>query len=266
MRSGTLLINEVLPAPRDAFTREWVELFNPGRESVDTTGWRLDDANDGGAQAVGAHLVAPGAYLLVELERAILNNSGDTVRLLGPAGEVIDAYRFGPTPADRSHGRDPVTGAWRLEPHPSPGAPNPPAEGAPAAGARPTAPAASASSTSPTGPARPGATGAPTGEARHGDASASRTIPSLPAAGAPGPRTAPTYTAMAGAPYRLPTTPPAPTRPAPAATPLAEPAPVVARAHPGLAIGGLALMIVACALLVAERKPSPDQTDRDDML
>jgi len=206
VRSGTLLINEVLPAPGDAFTREWVELFNPGQESVDTAGWRLDDANDGGAQAVGAHLVAPGAYLLVELERAILNNSGDTVRLLGPAGEVIDAYRFGPTPADRSHGRDPVTGAWRLEPHPSPGAPNPPAEGAPAAGARATALAASASSTSPTGPARPGATGAPTGEARHDDAGgARRAIPSPAEAGAPGPRTAPTYTAMAGAPYRLPT-------------------------------------------------------------
>ena len=265
MRPGTLLINEVLPAPRDAFTREWVELFNPGRESVDTAGWRLDDANDGGAQAVGAHLVAPGAYLLVELERAILNNSGDTVRLLGPAGEVIDAYRFGPTPADRSHGREPVTGAWRLEPHPSPGAPNPPAEGAPAAGARATAPGAS--STNPTGPARPGATDAPIGEARHGDAGgARRAIPSLPEAGAPGPRTAPTYTGMPGTRYHLPTTLPAPTRPAPAATPLAEPAPVVARAHPALAIGGLALIIVACALLVAERKPSPAQTDRDDML
>ncbi|MGQ9927766.1 MAG: lamin tail domain-containing protein [Chloroflexaceae bacterium] len=266
MPPGTLLINEVLPAPRDAFTREWVELFNPGRDSVETSGWRLDDANDGGAQAVGTYVVAPGAYLLVELERAILNNSGDTVRLLSPTGEVIDAYRFGPTPADRSHGREPTTGVWRLEPYPSPGAPNPPSGEAQTASARTTAPAANASSANPTGPTRPGATGTATGEARHGDAGTPRTIPSPAETGAPDPRTAPTYTGMAGTRYHLPTTLPTPTRAAPAVTPPVEPAPASPQVHPGFAIGGLALIIVACALLVAERTPPPDQTDQDDML
>lgn len=266
MRPGTLLINEVLPAPKDAYTREWVELFNPGQESVDTTGWRLDDANDGGAQAVGAHLVAPGAYLLVELERAILNNSGDTVRLLGPTGEVIDAHRFGPTLADRSHGRDPLTGAWRLEPHPSPGAPNPSAGGEQTGEARGAPSRNNPSASGTANPARRGpATGA-TEEPPPDNADIAREIPAPVEAGTPGPRTAPTYTGVAGTRYHLPTTLPAPTRAAPAETPRAEPAPAPPRAHPGLAIGGLALMIVACALLVAERKPSIDRTDQDGML
>jgi len=250
------------------FTREWVELFNPGQESVDTTGWSLDDANDGGAQTLGAHRVAPGAYLLVELERAILNNSGDTVRLLGPTGEVIDSVRFGATPTDRSHGRDPLTGAWRLEPHPSPGAANPPAGSDPTAGEPITAPRTDPSSTASglTNPTRP----APTAGATQRGSASPEAAPAPGAAGAPGPRAAPTYEGVAGTRYRLPTAPATPTRATPAGippeAPPAEAAPAPPRVQIGLAIGGLTLIIVACALLVAERKPSQGQTDKNGVL
>ncbi|NCC34643.1 MAG: lamin tail domain-containing protein, partial [Chloroflexia bacterium] len=117
---GTLLISEILAAPRDLFAHEWVELYNPGATTIDLQGWSLDDEVDGGAQRLEG-MLEPGAYLVIELGRAILNNSGDTVRLFGPDGALIDSYRFGATTPDVSFTRNVQTNTWSTSEAPSPG-------------------------------------------------------------------------------------------------------------------------------------------------
>ncbi|WP_205704086.1 lamin tail domain-containing protein, partial [Candidatus Chloroploca sp. Khr17] len=117
---GTLLISEILAAPRDLFAHEWVELYNPGAATIDLEGWSLDDEVDGGAQRLEG-MIESGAYLVIELGRAILNNSGDTVRLFGPDGTLIDSYRFGATTPDASFARNVQTNTWSTSEAPSPG-------------------------------------------------------------------------------------------------------------------------------------------------
>jgi hypothetical protein len=97
-----------------------VELHNPGDATVLLDGWQLDDEIDGGGQGLSGQ-IAPGGLLLIELDRPIMNNSGDTARLLGPDGALVDALAFGPGSDDRSFERDPRTGAAIEQAEPSPG-------------------------------------------------------------------------------------------------------------------------------------------------
>jgi len=99
----TILINEVGWAGTAASSNdEWIELLNPGPEPVDLAGWMLTDGGD-----VNVHLrgsLPAYSYLLLErtddttisnqaadqIYTGSLNNSGGTLELLGPGGEVID--------------------------------------------------------------------------------------------------------------------------------------------------------------------------------
>jgi len=103
-----------VPAPLDRYTSEWIELFNTTAERIDLRGWRIDDADDGGAITLEGAL-DPGGYLVLTLPRAILNNSGDTVRLFGPDGTLIDSFSYGHAERDTSFDRDMVTGVWKEE-------------------------------------------------------------------------------------------------------------------------------------------------------
>jgi hypothetical protein len=118
---GALLISEVLPAPDELFAREWVELYNPGVDAIPLLGWLIDDAVDGSGQRLDDALLAPGAFLVVELDRAILNNDGDSVRLFGPDGALIDEVAYERAPADQSISRDLARGSWLAFDTPSPG-------------------------------------------------------------------------------------------------------------------------------------------------
>ncbi|RRR74725.1 MAG: lamin tail domain-containing protein [Candidatus Viridilinea halotolerans] len=135
---GSLLLSEILPAPREQYNNEWVELYNPGETSIALEGWRLNDANDSGGIVLEGR-IAPGEYLVVELPRAILNNSGDTVRLFGPDGALVDSYSYGPSAADQSFTRDLTSGQWRNDIPPSPGSPGPIVQQSDAQHATPTA-------------------------------------------------------------------------------------------------------------------------------
>jgi hypothetical protein len=103
-----------VPAPLNRYTSEWVELFNTTAERIDLRGWRIDDADDGGAITLEGAL-DPGGYLVITLPRAILNNSGDTVRLFGPDGTLIDSFSYGHAERDTSFDRDMLTGVWKEE-------------------------------------------------------------------------------------------------------------------------------------------------------
>ncbi|MCC6382052.1 MAG: lamin tail domain-containing protein, partial [Dehalococcoidia bacterium] len=110
---GGLRISEVCSDPAESgrdSDYEWVELVNVGRAPVELAGWLLGDSKT--ISALPAAAVPPGAYVVVAATAAArrvpgalaieggtvgggLNNAGDTVRLLNPAGAEVDAVSYG---------------------------------------------------------------------------------------------------------------------------------------------------------------------------
>lgn len=91
--SSEVLINEFLPDPIGSdTTSEFIELFNEGNVLVDLGSWKLDDA-DGGSSPYTfptGTIIPAGGYLAFTrvVTKIALNNDGDSVRLLDPAGSV----------------------------------------------------------------------------------------------------------------------------------------------------------------------------------
>lgn len=126
------------------FTPDWIELYNPGSQPVDLTGWRLRHIvrNSGGEgrlrslQGVST-IIEPGAYRLVyfgmlkgdsrELTMPFsLEAQGARLRWCDPRGEVIQDFRqdWPRQQADVSMGGDENGLDWGLCREPTPGAPN----------------------------------------------------------------------------------------------------------------------------------------------
>ncbi|NJN19005.1 MAG: hypothetical protein HC822_23500 [Oscillochloris sp.] len=117
-------MNEILAAPGERFSQEWVEIINADLQPIDPTGWLIDDANDGAAVRITAEMpLAPGATLLISFERAMLNNSGDSVRLIRPDGQVQDRYSYTSARPDVSFSRT-SDNTWHDNDPPTPGSPN----------------------------------------------------------------------------------------------------------------------------------------------
>ncbi len=97
--SKDIVINEFLPNPVGTDTAsEFIELKNTGSDSVDLSNWRLDDVEGGSAPYTlpVATVLGPGsikAFFRSDTKIA-LNNNGDTVRLLDPAGEVKSSHAY----------------------------------------------------------------------------------------------------------------------------------------------------------------------------
>lgn len=154
LRLSEVLANPVEPGVDGSY--EWVELVNTASVAVSTAGWQIGDATS--LDPLPAVEVPPGGYVVIAAAMAVLpvnvpvartpdgtignglNNAGDVVRLVSPAGEVVDAVSFGenrsvldsPPPAapagatlgTRFAGRPDVPGLWGVTLRPSPGAPN----------------------------------------------------------------------------------------------------------------------------------------------
>ena len=118
-------LNEFLANPKTRYSNEWVELFNGDDLSVDLANWCIDDG-EGGATPYclpQSTTISPHSYLIVDLPKAMLNNSGDTVRLLRPDGTpaaVVDYANSRPD-ASRSRADD---GSWYDSAIASPGMAN----------------------------------------------------------------------------------------------------------------------------------------------
>lgn len=177
LRLSEVLADPVEPGVDGAY--EWVELVNTASVAVSTAGWAVGDATS--LDPLPAVEVPPGGYVVVAAEMAVLpvnvlvarapdgtignglNNAGDVVRLVSPAGDVVDSLSFGenrsvldsPPPAAppgatlgaRLAGGPDVSGRWAETLGPSPGAPN--------AFAEPTATPTPASTTTPVPTAAP---------------------------------------------------------------------------------------------------------------
>lgn len=129
-----------MPAPRYVdwdgdgtanYADEWIELHNPSAEEIDLRGWQLDDRAGGGSRpytfSAGSRLGA-GAYgIYFQRQTGLaLNNDGDDVRLLDPAGREVDWFSYALTAPDASYSRlGGCGGRWVMDQAPSPGQPNP---------------------------------------------------------------------------------------------------------------------------------------------
>ena len=107
---GNVVINEFLPNPDDPDdASEWIELYNVSSYTVNLNSWVLDDIVGGSSPfPLTGKSIAGNDYLVVEKsESGIgLNNSGDTVRLIGPDSNVVDEHSYSTTTETVSIGRE----------------------------------------------------------------------------------------------------------------------------------------------------------------
>ncbi|MDO8626421.1 MAG: lamin tail domain-containing protein [Candidatus Magasanikbacteria bacterium] len=85
-----LKINEFLPAPESG--AEWVELYNTGLDPTNLTGIFICDAVSATSSCkISSSTINPQEFLKIDLgTNRYLNNSGDTIRLLDPNGNLLD--------------------------------------------------------------------------------------------------------------------------------------------------------------------------------
>lgn len=111
MYLSNVYINEFLPNPLgDDTTEEFIELFNDGGESVDISGWVLDDVGDAGSSpfTVPEETVIAGKGYMVFLRpqtKISMNNDVDHVRLVRPDGITQDDIGYTDTKEGYSYNR-----------------------------------------------------------------------------------------------------------------------------------------------------------------
>lgn len=88
---NSIIINEIMSDPSDGV--EWIELFNPGTESVDLTDWSITDATD--KATILSSTIEAKNYFIIEAPKGKLNNDGDDVNLFDPSGALINAMSYG---------------------------------------------------------------------------------------------------------------------------------------------------------------------------
>ncbi len=117
----SIKINEVLPAPANG-QEEFVELYNTGDQIVDLSGWQLDDAGDGSSPypIPDGTTVDAGGYLIINhaQSKIYFNDSGDSVRLFDPNGDLKDMLVYDKAKTGFSFAN--VGGAWQWTNQPTP--------------------------------------------------------------------------------------------------------------------------------------------------
>lgn len=109
-------VNEFSPSP--ASGNEWVELHNPTAQTVDVSGFKVDDiAGGGGAPKTlpAGSTIPAGGRLVFEFASGLLNNTGsDSARFTKPDGVEIDSYAYsiGSTQYDKVFHRVGDGGTW----------------------------------------------------------------------------------------------------------------------------------------------------------
>ncbi len=118
----TIWINEFLPDPEGKDEDgEFVELQNRGPEEIDLADWQLDDLEDAGSRPYNLpeeSKILPDAYLVIYYQdsKIALNNDGDWVRLINPAGQTIDEIQYEKAPQGQSYSRQNIlTWNWTRE-------------------------------------------------------------------------------------------------------------------------------------------------------
>lgn len=120
-----LVINEILPHPSTG--SDWVELYNLGSETMNLSGFRLEDTSTGSAMRVfptGTQVLSLGYVVMTVGSR--LTDTNDAVNLKDNNGNLLDSYSYQIGPGiDKSFGRYPDgVNNWIIFSNPSPNSPN----------------------------------------------------------------------------------------------------------------------------------------------
>jgi beta-lactamase superfamily II metal-dependent hydrolase len=106
---GDVLINEYVANS----ATEWVELYNTTGNDLDISGYYIDDRPGAGTpKQIPANTVIPAYGYYVMTFSNFLANSGDEVRFLDPAQNVLDATAYTYSTPERSWYRYPDGGPW----------------------------------------------------------------------------------------------------------------------------------------------------------
>ncbi len=145
IESGTLVINELCPAPRSGLRDEddelsdWIELKNNSDSTIDLSNIALSDNDQRPTKwffPEGA-VIAPRSYYLVFCSGKNRENpgsyphtnfslkaEGETITLSTRNGQMLDRVKYENIPMDHSFGRNEETGNWQVFSIPTPFAPN----------------------------------------------------------------------------------------------------------------------------------------------
>ena len=103
-----IIFNEILPSPEGPDSEnEWIELFNQNSFEVDLSGWQI--ADEIGSSKIftipeNTKISGQGFLLLTRpLTKIILNNSGDSLMLIQPNGNILDKVTFEKAPKGKSY-------------------------------------------------------------------------------------------------------------------------------------------------------------------
>lgn len=90
--SNSVMINELVSDPTDN-EEEWIELLNTTTQNIDLKDWAIEDGTAKPTTLAG-QISAGGFFIITKLPWA-LNNTGDTVVLRGPNGQIISSVTYG---------------------------------------------------------------------------------------------------------------------------------------------------------------------------
>lgn len=122
--SDHIELSEALPDPEGSdVTDEWIELHNTGSTAVDLYGWQVADPSKVYTISESTELSSNGYLVLSVIDTGIsLNNSGDTITLYDPAGDIMDEISYTDSETGYSYAR--VSGSWNWTSSLTPGESN----------------------------------------------------------------------------------------------------------------------------------------------
>lgn len=99
-----IYISEFMANPSSG-ENEWIEIYNSNDEMVYLEDWFYDDEENTGAQPKKFSLkIQPNSYDVIAFSSAVLNNSGDSVRLINNLGKEVDKITYQSATKDKSLG------------------------------------------------------------------------------------------------------------------------------------------------------------------
>lgn len=122
-----VVLSEFLPNPEGSDDAEFIELHNTSDHPIELVGLKLDD-EEGGSHpyTIPDGIIAPADGYIVfgrAQTKLALNNTGDTVRMIKPNGEILDAVEYNTLPEGTSYAKN-ENREWYATGTPTPGRKN----------------------------------------------------------------------------------------------------------------------------------------------
>ncbi len=102
-------LSEFYPNPNSGES-EWIEIYNPNNFEANLNNWKLDDEEEGSTPITFSSIIPPKGFFVLTLKSNILNNDGDTVRLLNEKEEIMDQTTYSSSTKGKSWAKN--NGKW----------------------------------------------------------------------------------------------------------------------------------------------------------